>query len=406
MHRAVAAFLLLILSAGCSVRPPDLNRVRIEYSFESEYGDSRYKLTIWGNGKVRYESDRGFGVPGVQEYFVPQARVAAMVNALNGAHFFSLPESLPYIVFDCSVIRIRYSDGRRNKLVIDNCRESIPKHRRGRSLAEAAASKDMEPGLWDLSKKLDYLAEAERFIHPGLTDYALLAAEGWNVNTSGKRGWTALDYALSRRDYLSAVFLLEHGAAASDDALIKASGVHDQRPLNMLLGTRQISQNGLDRAAVYAARSRNAAALERLLAAGANPNGDPHWGIPIFDAVRNSSGAAIDLLVRHGVDLNTRDEQGSTPLIVSATEYDSGIITQLIQLGAQIDARDRNGKTALMHASERCYYWTMIPLLEAGASLQGIDLQRHPLNDLCGPAGSEKAQRATSLLQAALKQRR
>ena len=406
MRQAIAASFLLILSIGCSVHPLDLNRVRIEYSWNSDYADSDYKLTILGSGKVRYESHRGFGVTGVQEYSVPQANVAAMVNALNGAHFFSLPESLPYIVFDCSVIRIRYSDGRRNKLVVDNCRESIPKRRHGHSLAEALQSKDMEPGLWALSKKLDRLAEAERFIRPGLTDYALLAAEGWNVNTSGKRGWTALDYALSRRDYLSAAFLLEHGAAASDDALIIASGLDDQRALNMLLGAHQSSQNGLDRAAVYAARSRNAAALERLLAAGANPNGDSKSAIPIFGAVESGSGAAIAVLVRHGVDVNSRDEQGSTPLIVSATEYDSGIITQLIRLGAHIDARDRNGKTALMHASERCYYWTMIPLLEAGASLQGIDLQRHPLNDLCGPAESEKAQRATSLLQAAFKQAR
>src|SRR5215469_9683394 len=151
--RTIAAFLLAIVSAGCSVRPPDLNRVRIEYSLDSEYGDSRYKFTIWGNGRVRYESDRGFGVPGNQEYLIPQANVAAMVRALNETHFFSLPERLPYTVFDCSVIRVSYADGHRNKLVIDNCRESIPKHE-PHSLAEALHSKDMEPGLWGLSKEL------------------------------------------------------------------------------------------------------------------------------------------------------------------------------------------------------------------------------------------------------------
>ena len=176
---------------------------------EYGWGAGGYKLTILGNGRVRYEGYRSVGVPGVQEYVLPPSRITVIVNALNTADFFSLQETVPTFVTDCSVIRIRYSDAHHHKLVIDNCREETPKHRYRRSMADALRAKDMEPGLWQLSADLDRLADVQRFVHSTLSDYALLEAEGWNVNTSGKSGWTALDSAVSRRDSISTAFLLE-----------------------------------------------------------------------------------------------------------------------------------------------------------------------------------------------------
>jgi len=268
----------------------------------------------------------------------------------------------------------------------------------------ADAAKNGKLGLWHLSQKLERLAVTQRFVHSGLADYALLIAEGWNANTSGKWGLTALDHAIGHRDYLSAGFLLENGAMASDEALTIAAGVDDQKSLKMLLGSRQISHTGLNRAVVLSARSHNISALQMLLAAGANPKGDPVGGMPIFEAVTSASGAAISVLVKHGADVNARDQQGDTPLIAAARGYDSGIVTQLIKLGAQLDAQDSRGKTALVNAYESCHYWTMIPLLDAGAALRESDLWRHTVSDQfpCGPGDNEKMQRTTSLLKAAI----
>lgn len=399
MRPALSLSLLLFLSVGCSTGPRHPNSVRIEYLKEGNGSSSpSYKLTILGNGRVRYDGFQGVGVPGTQEYDLPRANVMALLDVLRDGYFFSMPERVPGIVFDCAVIRIRYSDEHRQKTVVDNCREDFRQDAHRHSPAEAARKGEL--GLWGLSREIDRLARAQRLIHPALTEYALLISEGWNVNTSGEFNWTAIDYAASRRDSTSMAFLLQHGAMASDKSLGIAATLDDQPSIRMLLGSRAISHNGVNRAAVVSARSRDTTALELMLTAGADPNGDPHSGIPIFEAVRSASGAAINILSKHGADVNARDEQGQTPLMVAATGYDSGIVTQLVRLGAQVDARDRDGKTALLRASEHCYYWTMQPLLESGADPQVIDL-RKPIN--CG-ASASKVQWVTSLLKATTRQ--
>jgi len=407
--RSALAALVLLLFLACSSTPQKPSDIRIDYSMnENGSGAPSYRLTILGNGRVRYEGFHNVGVPGVREYVISQESVGTIVDVLNDGYFFSMPEKVPGIVFDCPVIRIRYSDGHRNNTVIDNCRqeyfrvaqlhEGVHAHSPAFRDDWAKAAKNGQVGLWQISHKIEHLAGAERFVHSNLSDYGLLVTEGWNVNTSTTWGWTALDHAVGRRDYLSATFLLEHGATASDEALVTAALVDDIRCLKLLLKTGHASQVGLNRAATLAARSHDPTALNLLLATGANANADGAWGRPLFEAVRYASGAAIEILVKHGADVNARDTQGNTPLTVAAVGYDSGIVNQLIRLGAQIDARDRSGKTALANAYDRCYYWTMLPLVQAGAALEGIDPQHSPRS--CGTVfGDEKAQQVSRLLK-------
>ena len=404
--RAFIALFAVIVPIGCSVHSTDPNRVRIEYSMDSGYVGINYKVTVLGSGRVRYEGYHGVGVPGVREYFVSPATVQAVVNVLDESPFFSMPETIPEVVFDCAMIRIRYSDAYRRKAVLDNCRSSVPKHHRGQSFSDVLRSKETEPGLWQVGKELEQLSGAERFIHSQLTDYALLMSEGWNVNIAGQQDWTALDYAVSYRDNLSVEFLLDHGATVSDETLTRASySMKDMRLLRRIASAPEISQKGLSEALANSAWAANNAVCSFLLDAGANANGSAIFKKPIFGAAASASGACIDMLVKHGASVNDRDDQGRTPLIVAAEGLDSGIVTQLIRLGANIGARDRQGKTALTHALERCRYWTLLPLLDAGAAPSATDLQRLPMMDpgRCAP-GNQKAARAATLLRAAVKQ--
>ena len=92
---SIAAFLLFFLFLGCSTKPHELNRVRVEYWQQYGMVGFAYKITIQGNGSVRYEGHRSVGVPGVQEYVVPRQTVETIVTLLRDAGFFSMPENLP-----------------------------------------------------------------------------------------------------------------------------------------------------------------------------------------------------------------------------------------------------------------------------------------------------------------------
>lgn len=64
----------------------------------------------------------------------------------------------------------------------------------------------------------------------------------------------------------------------------------------------------------YAVGNAHAAALELLLAAGADPNGRDLHGRPVLHAAaaRRNGGAMIALLVDRGADVNARDAEGAT----------------------------------------------------------------------------------------------
>ena len=90
--RALAMSLLCKLCFGCSARPHNPDLVHIEYSVKNGYGNLGHKLLILGTGKVDYEGYGSVGVLGFQDDVVPKGNVAAMVNVLHDAGFFSLPE--------------------------------------------------------------------------------------------------------------------------------------------------------------------------------------------------------------------------------------------------------------------------------------------------------------------------
>ena len=76
-------------------------------------------------------------------------------------------------------------------------------------------------------------------------------------------------------------------------------------------------------------------------------------------AVKNSSSAeVIELLVKHGADLDARDSDGRTPLMHAAScSKNADIIERLIHLGADLKAEDNHGMTPLACAvsyNENC----------------------------------------------------
>lgn len=72
---------------------------------------------------------------------------------------------------------------------------------------------------------------------------------------------------------------------------------------------------------------------------------------PIHMAAGKGNVALIELLVRHGADVNAKDNDSETPLMTAARWDEPEALKKLIDLGAAFDTRDKGGMTALFGAA-------------------------------------------------------
>jgi ankyrin repeat protein len=70
----------------------------------------------------------------------------------------------------------------------------------------------------------------------------------------------------------------------------------------------------------------------------------------LIDAVKTGELAAAQRLLGEGADVNARDEQGATPLMLAASAGDLEMVNALLAAGAAVNARTESGWTALSKA--------------------------------------------------------
>ncbi len=98
---------------------------------------------------------------------------------------------------------------------------------------------------------------------------------------------------------------------------------------------------------------------------------------------------AFRAAIKAGADLDERDVDGNTPLIVAAADRLDGQAAVLIEAGADVTARGFRGRTALYFAANRGALVIFDLLLSAGASDTQPDV--FGLTPLIGAIGSAKA---------------
>ena len=146
--------------------------------------------------------------------------------------------------------------------------------------------------------------------------------------------------------------------AAADRAMLLAIQAQD------LAGVRRAIARGADvnrlddqnwSPLTHAAAVGDLEICAALLARGASPDGDGAGGNPEFAhfpplvcATTQGNVALIDLLVRHGADVEARAPNGATPLNVAAILNQRAAALALIRAGADVDAADADGWTPLM----------------------------------------------------------
>jgi len=103
-----------------------------------------------------------------------------------------------------------------------------------------------------------------------------------------------------------------------------------------------------------AARGGDAAAVTRLLRAGADPNlhgGVNDWPVLMHAVHKHQLGTAKALL-DGGANPNAANPNGYTPLMMAAGYGDTGMVRLLVARGANVRLADRLGATALDYARD------------------------------------------------------
>src|SRR6516164_5843498 len=116
-----------------------------------------------------------------------------------------------------------------------------------------------------------------------------------------------------------------------------------------------------------AIRNADAQAVRKLLDNGADVNArDPEGNTPLILASFYASPECLELLIEKGADVNSANKAGATPLIRAATDYEKTRL--LVAAGANIRVRTALGNTPLLLAARRAgNSRTVRLLLERGA---------------------------------------
>jgi ankyrin repeat protein len=107
----------------------------------------------------------------------------------------------------------------------------------------------------------------------------------------------------------------------------------------------------------WAIAARNYAIVELLIKHGANINVEDKSGeTPLLRAVKNGHLNLVLLLIQHGGRVNVQDHLGGSPLAYAIQKRNTELVQLLIHNEAHVDAQDRWGETPLAWASEKLGY--------------------------------------------------
>ncbi|MCK8826025.1 ankyrin repeat domain-containing protein [Fuchsiella alkaliacetigena] len=115
--------------------------------------------------------------------------------------------------------------------------------------------------------------------------------------------------------------------------------------------------------------------------------------------------AELEEAITKGLDINTSNEAGETPLMKSAAASNLEVVEFLVEEGVEIDAQDEQGKSALIHAAYNGNILIIESLLnhEADATLEdetGVTALKYLENHLDGSKESKEVEVYESLKEA------
>ena len=143
------------------------------------------------------------------------------------------------------------------------------------------------------------------------------------------------------------------------------------------------SLDSLSSAVIGSASEKREEATVKLLLAmdGVEANSADKYGwTPLQRASGNGHDAVVRLLLAHGAGLEAKDKDGRTPLQQAISNGHEVIVKLFLEQGAELEVKDKNGQTPLLWASKNGHEAVVKLLLERGAELEATDRKsRTPL---------------------------
>lgn len=108
---------------------------------------------------------------------------------------------------------------------------------------------------------------------------------------------------------------------------------------------------------------------------GASPNARSNGGVPaILVAVESRNAGALDLLIAAGARVDNRDREDRSPLSVAARTGQLSIVRTLLNAGADPEYQGQHHETPLLKAARQGHVDVVRLLIEAGAEADTSDL--------------------------------
>jgi len=87
----------------------------------------------------------------------------------------------------------------------------------------------------------------------------------------------------------------------------------------------------------------------------------------LLQATQREDKEAVLRLLQEGADINVRDAQGRTPVMIATYQHNTDMVRTLLQAGADVDIRDNNKENPLLHAGAQGWLDILRLAIEAHA---------------------------------------